>query len=86
VFRLIVPYAMLVALVASLLGTGWFLKTMLFLQLLFYVAGLANMLGVKGLDNKLFNFIKVFLQLNAAAVAGAFKFVTGSANVRWKQS
>ncbi len=86
VFRLLVPYAMLVALLASALGAGVFLKSMFVLQLLIYGAGLANMLGVKALDNKLFNFIKVFLQLNAAAVAGALKFATGGANVRWKQS
>ena len=86
VFRLLVPYAMLIALIASVLGSGLFLKTMLLLQVLFYGAGLANMMGVKGLDNKLFNFIKVFLQLNAAAVAGAYRFLTGGANVRWKQT
>ncbi len=86
VFRLLVPYAMLIAFVASLLGSGSFLKLMFVLQVLFYGAGLANMAGVQGLDNKLFNFIKVFLQLNAAAVAGAFRFFSGNANVRWKQS
>lgn len=86
VFRLLVPYAMLLAFVASILGSGLFLKVMFVLQLLFYGAGLANMAGVKGLDNKLFNFIKVFLQLNAAAVAGAFRFATGGASVRWKQT
>lgn len=86
VFRLLVPYAMLVAFVASMLGSGLFLKVMLLLQVLFYGAGLANMAGVKGLDNKLFNFIKVFLQLNAAAVVGAYRFLTGGASVRWKQS
>lgn len=77
---------MLLAFIASMLGTGVFLKTMLIIQLFFYGAGLANMAGVKGLDYKLFNFIKVFIQLNAAAVAGAFRFISGSSSVRWKQS
>ena len=86
VFRLLVPYAMLIAFFASMLGTGGFLKTMFVLQLLFYGVGIANMVGVKALDNKLFNFIKVFLQLNAAAVAGAVRYVSGNANVRWKQT
>lgn len=86
VFRLLVPYAMLIAFIASLFGSGLFLNTMLLIQVLFYSAGLANMAGVKGLDNKLFNFIKVFLQLNAAAVTGALQFLTGNANVRWRQS
>lgn len=86
VFRLFVPYAMLAALIASIFGSGLFLKIMLVIQVLFYGAGIANMAGVKALDNKLFNFIKVFLQLNAAAVVGAFRFATGTANVRWKKS
>jgi len=86
VFRLLVPYAMLMAFVSAMLGTGVFLKSMFVLQLLFYAAGLANMAGLKALDNKLFNFIKVFLQLNAAAVAGAFRYLSGNANVRWKQA
>lgn len=86
VFRLFVPYAMLIAFVASMFGSGLFLKTMFVLQVIFYAIGLANMAGVKALDNKLFNFIKVFLQLNAAAVAGAVRYLSGSASVRWKQS
>jgi len=86
VFRLLVPYAMLLALIASIFGSGWFLNIMLFGQIIFYAVGLANMMGIKALDNKVFNFIKVFLQLNAAAVAGAFRYLSGNASVRWKQS
>ena len=86
VFRLLVPYAMLIAFVSAMLGSGLFLKVMFVLQVIFYAAGLASMAGVKALDNKLFNFIKVFLQLNAAAVAGAYRYLGGNANVRWKQS
>ncbi len=86
VFRLMVPYAMLVALIASMLGTGWFLKLMFVLQIVFYAIGFANMAGVKALDNKIFNFIKVFLQLNVAAVVGGIRYFNGTASVRWKQS
>jgi len=83
VFRLIVPYAMMLAFVSSMIGQGWFLKSMFVAQVLFYGFGLANMAGLKMLDNKLLNFIKVFIQLNAAAVVGAYRFFTGKANVRW---
>jgi len=86
VFRLFVPYAMALAFIATLVGQGLFFKIMLVLQLAFYLAGIASMVGVPAMDNKLFNFIKVFLQLNAAAVAGAFRYISGNANVRWKQS
>ncbi len=84
VFRLLVPYAMMVAFVSSMVGHGWFLNSMFAIQLLFYGLGLANMAGIKMLDNKLLNFIKVYIQLNAAAVVGAYRFLTGNANVRWK--
>ncbi len=84
VFRLLVPYAMLIALIASVLGEGSFLHVMLLLQLLFYCLGLLAFLTKS--SNSLLNFIKVFLQLNAAAVLGAFRFITGRASVRWKKS
>jgi len=84
VFRLLVPYAMLGAFVASILGSGLFLNTMLVLQLIFYGLGILAMLTNS--KNSLLNFIKVFLQLNAAAVLGAYRFITGNASVRWKQS
>jgi hypothetical protein len=32
----------------------------------------------------LISFITVFLTLNAAAVAGLWRYLTGSAGVRWK--
>jgi len=84
VFRLLVPYAMMLAFVSAMMGQGWFLKTMFFAQLLFYGLGIANMAGLKFLDNKALNFIRVFIQLNAASVVGAYRFFTGNANVRWR--
>lgn len=84
VFRLLVPYAMIVAFLSSMLGQGVFLQTMFVAQLLFYGLGIANMAGLKMFNNKALNFISVFIQLNAAAVVGAYRFITGSANVRWR--
>ncbi len=81
VFRLLVPYAMLIALISSALGEAPWLRIMLLLQILFYGAGIASFLGV---NNRLTDFIKVFLQLNAAAVVGALRWATGATNVRWK--
>lgn len=86
VFRLLVPYAMLLAFLASVIGSGGFLKLMFWLQVVFYGAGIAGFLLPKSVDNKLLNFIKVFLQLNAAAVVGAYRYLTGKAAVRWKAS
>jgi len=81
VCRLLVPYAMLIAFIASLLGSTWFLQLMLAGQLAFYSLGVLGMLGV---DNQFINVIKLFLQLNAAAVVGAWRATRGSSGVRWK--
>ena len=83
VFRLLIPYALGIALLASILGQGAFLHSMLYVQLGFYALGLMGMLGV---NNRVVSFIKLFLQLNAAAVVGAWRAVLGRTSVRWKSS
>ena len=83
VCRLLVPYAMIVALLASFLGDTVFLRFMLICQLGFYGLGL---LGFLGMRNKITNVIKIFLQLNAAAVVGAWQSLSGRRAVRWKTS
>ncbi len=86
VFRLLIPYALLLALVSALLGTSLFLHVMLIIQLIFYALGLLGLMGICGTQNKVVNFIKVFLQLNAAAAVGAARYFNGGAGVRWKNS
>lgn len=81
VFRLLVPYAMALCLLAALLGEGAFLAAMLLVQLAFYALGAAGFLGV---NSRITNFIRVFLQMNAAAVVGAVRWATGRAGGRWK--
>lgn len=83
VCRLLVPYAMIVALLASFLGDTVFLRFMLICQLGFHGLGL---LGFLGMRNKITNVIKIFLQLNAAAVVGAWQSLLGRRAVRWKTS
>jgi len=85
VFRLLIPYALMLALLASALGDSPFLRLMLIAQLAFYSLGVIRMFGRLGANSRLMNFSKVFLQLNAAAVVGALRYVTRRANVRWKQ-
>lgn len=83
VCRLLVPYALLIALLASCVGSTPFLRVMLAAQLGFYMLGL---LGFLGFSTKLTNVIKIFLQLNAAAVVGAWQSLRGRRAVRWKTS
>ncbi|ASJ74971.1 glycosyltransferase family 2 protein [Granulosicoccus antarcticus] len=84
VFRLLVPYALMLALFASVAGNTPFLSAMLLVQICFYSLGL---LGVLGLDTRLTSIIKIFLQLNVAAVIGAWRASQGGGSaVRWKTS
>ena len=81
VFRLLVPYALCGALAAAALGEGAFLDAMLVAQLLFYAAALVGFLGF---DSRLSSFARTFVQLNAAAVVGAWRHLSGRASVRWR--
>lgn len=86
VARLLVPYALVLAFLSAAFGGGWFLSVMFWVQVVFYLAGLLAIL-LPGLEkNKLFNVIKVFLQMNAAAVIGAKNYFTGQSSVRWKKA
>ena len=84
VARLLVPYAMAIAFCASLFGSGWFLNSMLLLQLVFYAVGIVGTYSAAFGQQRIVSFIKVFLQLNLAAVVGAIRYFTGTAAIRWK--
>ncbi|MBX2879553.1 MAG: glycosyltransferase family 2 protein [Granulosicoccus sp.] len=83
-FRLLVPYAMVITLVSSALGDGLFLNLMFFLQALMYALAAASYAELPGTSNKLMNFLKVFLQLNAAAVVATFRFFFGKRAISWR--
>ena len=82
VFRLLVPWALLAALAASALGTTAFLDAMLALQVALYGLGLASALG---LETRLGNVVRVFVQLNAAAVLGAWRWASGGTGALWRR-
>ena len=84
VARLMVPYALLLAFIAAWIGQGWFLTTAFWLQVLFYGMGILAFLVPRLSDMKLLNIIKLFLQLNAAAVIGTFRYIAGRSSVTWK--
>jgi len=56
---------------------------MLFVQIGFYAVGLAGLIGY---DNRLAKIVKLILQLNAAAVIGGLRWMSGTSAVLWKQS
>jgi len=53
VFRLLVPYAIIAALVSSILGEGLFMDTMLNLQMVFYIVAVANYIKLPDQDELL---------------------------------
>lgn len=83
VFRLLVPYALVLALLSCLIGNTLFLRAMLIGQIAFYGLGVLGFLGV---NNRLTSIIKLFMQLNAAAALGGWRALQGRSAVRWKSS
>ena len=84
-FRLLVPYAMAAVLVATaqLDGLAW---RMLFLaQVCCYVVGIAALRSATLRRNRPAGFLAVFLSLNAAAVVGLYRWLVGTADVRWRR-
>ncbi len=83
VFRLVVPYALIMAFLSSAFGTHEFLRVMLAAQLTFYALGV---LGMMGMNNRITSFVSLFMQLNAAAVVGAYRAFRGSSAIHWKSA
>ena len=86
-FRLLVPFAMIIALVSSLAGTlmgDSFLQLMLAIQLILYSLAGASYAGLPGTSNKALNFFKVFLQLNAAAFVATLRFFGSDRAISWR--
>ncbi len=83
VFRLLIPYALVLALLACVIGDTPFLRVMLIGQIAFYALGI---LGFLGLSNRVTSIVKLFMQLNAAAALGGWRALLGRSAVRWKSS
>ena len=86
-FRLLVPFAMIAALVSSIagaLGGSVFLLLMLLIQAVLYALAGASYAGLPGTSNKVLNFFKVFLQLNAAALVATFRYFGSKQAISWR--
>ncbi len=75
VFRLAVPYAMVVALVASLLSTTGWVQAFAAVQVVFYIAAWLGMRSSNWRKNKLIAFATVFVELNLTAMQAGLQFV-----------
>jgi len=83
-FRLLVPFALIAALVSTIIGEGDFLKAMLMMQIFFYIVAAASYAKFPGTGNKIFNMIVVFLQLNLAALVATFRYFLTQRTISWR--
>ncbi len=86
VFRLLVPYAMLLALLSSCLADNIILTVFFWLQIVFYAVGTLGFFSDALSKSRLISFIKVFLQMNFAAVVGLYNYLFNRHSVRWKST
>lgn len=85
-FRLLVPYALAVLLLASASAGGWFYVAALVAQLVFYAAALCGKRSAALRRLRLVSFATVFLELNWAAVLGLGNFLRGQTDARWERT
>jgi len=86
-FRLLVPFAMIICLLSALAGAisgSFFLQVMLAGQVMLYALAGAGYAGLPGTNNKAVNFITVFVQLNTAALVGTFRFFCSREAISWR--
>ncbi|MFK7996592.1 MAG: glycosyltransferase family 2 protein [Granulosicoccus sp.] len=86
-FRLLVPFAMIIAFLSALIGSftgSFFLQCMLAGQLALYGLAAASYAELPGTSNKPLNFFKVFLQLNAAAFVATLRFFGSKRAISWR--
>lgn len=86
VFRLLVPYALAVLLVASLFAQGWIYKAVFAMQFGFYGAAFCGARSAHLRKLRLVSFATVFTELNWAAVLGLGNFLRGRLDARWERT
>ena len=83
-FRLLVPWAMLAVFLTSSSLEGAAFTVIFWAQVAAYGLGIAALRSAALRGNRMINLVSVFLTLNAAAVTGLYRHLTGTADVRWK--
>ena len=85
--RLLVPWALIIALVTAIIGAvlgNAFLIIMLLLQVVFYGVAISSYLDLPFTRAKILNFPKIFVQLNAAALVGTLKYFFSKKAISWR--
>jgi len=84
IFRLLVPFAMGEVLLSSLLLDGMFYRLAIVMQAIFYAAAAIAGLVSRVRSVRLLNLCYFFMVMNAAALAGFWRWVTGRCVSSWK--
>ena len=86
VFRLLVPYALLLTLLCSALIPAVFYRLAFALQLGFYLLVAAGHWVPAARRNKFVSFAQVFFDMNAAAVVALVRFLGGRVEAKWDKT
>jgi len=81
--RLLVPFALIGALVSSFLVDGWFFSVVALLQVAFYGSAAVAHYHVKFREIRIVKTIYFFVVLNLAALVGFVRWVTGRCDTAW---
>ncbi len=84
-FRLLVPYALILVYVTSVIIGSPLSRPLFWIQTACYLIGLVSLVTGAMRNNRLVNIISLFLSLNSASVVALFMFISGRANVRWRR-
>jgi cellulose synthase/poly-beta-1,6-N-acetylglucosamine synthase-like glycosyltransferase len=85
-FRLIVPYALILTLLTSALIPAAFYRAVFVLQLAFYLLAAAGHWIPSTRRNKFVSFAHVFFDMNTAAILALMKFMSGHADAKWEKT
>ncbi len=86
VFRLFVPYALIITLFTSAFIPSAFYRLALLAQVAFYLLAAAGHWAPALRKNKFVSFALVFFDMNAAAMLALLKFAQGRADAKWEKT
>tara|TARA_R110002073_G_scaffold293075_1_gene458533 strand:+ start:90405 stop:91544 length:1140 start_codon:yes stop_codon:yes gene_type:complete len=86
VLRLIVPYCLIALLIAPLFNFHGLYVAFWMAQAAFYLLAVGNLRGWVGCGKGLAAVARLFVELNLAAVIGAYRFLFGNVDARWERT
>ena len=82
-FRLVIPYALLLLLITSLASGRSLYRFFFVIQAICYITSAAGLLSSALRQNRVVNFLSVFITLNAASVVALYNHLFRGIDARW---